>query len=57
MEAVIDEILSYEPDKAEYGEPSRRLSSLKYRSYRALGKFKPVTKAQVEEIEDRLEMR
>jgi hypothetical protein len=37
MEADIDEILSYELDKAEYGEPGNCLSGHEYRSYRALG--------------------
>lgn len=38
MEADIDEILSYELDPLEYGEPRKCLSSGAYRSYRALGK-------------------
>ena len=125
MEADIDDILSYELDPLEYGEPKSCLSSNEYDSYRPLGnrhllfegrkgklwvnvlrgrcigmhrdsifvmrptqanrvcdmdrfdavdrsglhataitsptcvfgEFKPVTKAQVEEIENRLEMR
>ena len=38
MEADIDEILSYELDPAEYGEPRNCLSEMEYSSYRALGK-------------------
>lgn len=38
MEADIDDILSYELDPLEYGEPRRCLSESEYRSYRALGK-------------------
>jgi hypothetical protein len=38
MEADIDDILSYELDPAEYGEPGNCLSEAEYRSYRALGK-------------------
>ena len=37
MEADIDEILSYELDKTEYGEPGNCLSESQYRSYRPLG--------------------
>lgn len=38
MEADIDEILGYELDPLEYGEPRDCLSDSAYRSYRALGK-------------------
>ena len=38
MEADIDEILSYELDPLEYGEPKNCLSDNEYRSYRPLGK-------------------
>ena len=38
MEADIDEILSYELDPLEYGEPKTCLSDAEVRSYRALGK-------------------
>ena len=38
MEADIDDILSYELDPAEYGEPKSCLFESEYRSYRALGK-------------------
>lgn len=38
MEADIDEILSYELDPLEYGEPRKCLTEVDYRSYRALGK-------------------
>ena len=38
MEADIDEIVGYELDKSEYGEPKHCLSSNEYRSFRALGK-------------------
>lgn len=37
MEADVDEILSYELDPLEYGEPRKCLSESQYRSYRALG--------------------
>lgn len=37
MEADIDEILGYELDPLEYGEPRDCLSDSTYRSYRALG--------------------
>ena len=37
MEADIDEILSYELDETEYGDPENCLSDQKYRSFRALG--------------------
>jgi len=37
MEADIDEILSYELDPAEFGEPERCLSDRDYRSFRPLG--------------------
>lgn len=37
MEADIDEILSYELDAEEVGEPKRCLSENQYRSFRALG--------------------
>ncbi len=38
MEADIDDILSYELDPLEYGEPKPCLASREYDSYRALGK-------------------
>lgn len=38
MEADVDEILRYELDPAEYGEPGRCLLDSQYVSYRALGK-------------------
>lgn len=38
MEADIDEIMSYELDPAEYGEPRKCLLESDYLSYRALGK-------------------
>ena len=38
MEADIDEILRYELDPLEYGEPKTCLSDAEVRSYRALGK-------------------
>ena len=38
MEADVDEILSYELDPLEYGEPRKCLNESDYRSYRALGK-------------------
>lgn len=37
MEADIDEILSFELDPAEYGEPRSCLRDSEYQSYRALG--------------------
>ena len=37
MEADVDEILSYELDKTEFGDPENCLSKQKYRSFRALG--------------------
>ena len=37
MEADIDEILGYELDEAEYGEPRNCLSERQYRHFRALG--------------------
>jgi hypothetical protein len=37
MEADIDEILSYELDETEFGEPKNCLSKYEYRSFRALG--------------------
>ena len=37
MEADIDEIVSYELDRSEYGEPKNCLSTHEYRSFRALG--------------------
>ena len=37
MEADIDDILSYEHDPLEYGEPKSCLSTSEFRSYRALG--------------------
>jgi len=37
MEADIDEILSYELDETEFGDPENCLSQQKYRSFRALG--------------------
>ena len=37
MEADVYEILSYELDPLEYGEPRKCLSESDYRSYRALG--------------------
>ena len=37
MEADIDEILAYELDPAEVGEPRKCLSEKEFRSYRALG--------------------
>ncbi len=37
MEADIDEIMSYELDKTEFGEPRNCLSESQYRSIRALG--------------------
>jgi hypothetical protein len=37
MEADIDEILSYELDPEEFGEPQRCLSENQYRNYRPLG--------------------
>ena len=37
MEADIDEILTYELDKTEFGEPKNCLSTNEYRSFRALG--------------------
>lgn len=37
MEADIDEILTYELDETEYGEPKSCLSESEYRSFRALG--------------------
>lgn len=37
MEADVDDILSYELDPAEYGEPKTCLHDSEYRSYRALG--------------------
>jgi len=37
MEADIDEILSYELDKTEFGDAKRCLSTTEYRSMRALG--------------------
>jgi len=37
MEADIDEILTYELDKSEFGEPKNCLSTTEYRSFRALG--------------------
>lgn len=37
MEADIDEIVGYELDKSEYGEPKNCLSTHEYRSFRALG--------------------
>ena len=38
MEADVDEILSYELDPLEYGEPRKCLSESDYRNYSALGK-------------------
>jgi hypothetical protein len=38
MEADVDDILSYEHDPAEVGEPRTCLQDADYRSYRALGK-------------------
>jgi hypothetical protein len=38
MEADVDEILAYELDPAEYGEPKKCLLNTEYVSYRALGK-------------------
>jgi len=38
MEADVDDILSYELDLAEYGEPKTCLLDSEYRSYHALGK-------------------
>jgi hypothetical protein len=38
MEADVDEILAYELDPAEYGEPRRCLLDAEYVSYKALGK-------------------
>jgi hypothetical protein len=38
MEADVDEILRYELDPLEYGEPRKCLPESEYRSYRALGK-------------------
>lgn len=37
MEADVDEILRYELDPAEYGEPKKCLADAEYVSYRALG--------------------
>jgi hypothetical protein len=37
MEADVDEILAYELDPAEYGEPKKCLLDTQYASYRALG--------------------
>ena len=37
MEADIDEIMSYELDKTEFGDPRKCLSENEYRYYRALG--------------------
>lgn len=37
MEADIDDILTYELDPLEYGEPGKCLSESQFRSYRALG--------------------
>ena len=37
MEADIDEILAYELDKTEFGDPKNCLSTNEYRSFRALG--------------------
>jgi len=37
MEADIDEILTYELDKTEFGDPKNCLSTNEYRSFRALG--------------------
>jgi len=37
MEADIDEIMSYELDEAEFGEPKNCLSKHEYRSFRSLG--------------------
>ena len=37
MEADIDEILTYELDKTEFGDPRNCLSGQQYRSFRALG--------------------
>ena len=37
MEADIDDILTYELDKDEYGEAKKCLSDREYRSFRALG--------------------
>lgn len=38
MEADIDEILSYELDPVDFGEPKNCLYETEYRSYEALGK-------------------
>ena len=37
MEADIDEIMSYELDETEFGEPRHCLSKSQYRNFRALG--------------------